>query len=137
MIVLDADRFGLSQLHQLRGRVGRGTAAGVCLLVSESAPGSPAMVRLSAVAATNDGFELAREDLRLRREGDVLGRFQAGRSSSLRLLSLLEHEEVILTARADAAALVADDPDLQRWPGLRAMVGSVLDEESQEFLEKG
>ena len=136
MIVLDADRFGLSQLHQLRGRVGRGSAPGVCLLVSESPPGSPAMVRLSAVAATNDGFELAREDLKLRREGDVLGRLQAGRSSSLRLLSLLEHEEVILTARADAAALVADDPELQRWPGLRAMVSSVLDEESQEFLEK-
>jgi ATP-dependent DNA helicase RecG len=137
MIILDADRFGLSQLHQLRGRVGRGSAPGVCLLVSESPPGSPAMVRLTAVAATNDGFELAREDLKLRREGDVLGRLQAGRSSSLRLLSLLEHEDVILTAREDAAAMVADDPELDRWPGLRAMVSSVLDEESQEFLEKG
>jgi ATP-dependent DNA helicase RecG len=137
MIVLDADRFGLSQLHQLRGRVGRGSAPGVCLLVSESPPGSPAMVRLTAVAATNDGFELAREDLKLRREGDVLGRLQAGRSSSLRLLSLLEHEEVILAARQEAAALIADDTELTRWPGLRAMVSSVLDEESQEFLEKG
>ncbi len=137
MIILDADRFGLSQLHQLRGRVGRGSAPGICLLVSESPLQSPAMVRLAAVAATNDGFELAREDLRLRREGDVLGRLQAGRSSSLRLLSLLEHEEVILTARSDAAELVAEDPALGRWPGLREMVGSVLDEESQEFLEKG
>jgi ATP-dependent DNA helicase RecG len=137
MIVLDADRFGLSQLHQLRGRVGRGSAAGICLLVTEARPNTPGMTRLNAVASTNDGFELAREDLKLRREGDVLGRLQAGRSTSLRLLKLFEHEQDIVKAREDAIALVDEDPDLNRWPGLREMVSSVLDEESQEFLEKG
>ncbi len=137
MIVLDADRFGLSQLHQLRGRVGRGAAPGVCLLVTESHPQSPAMVRLAAVAATTDGFELARQDLLLRREGDVLGRLQAGRSSSLRLLSLLHHEADISRAREDAVELVDTDPALARWPGLREMVSALLDAQSQEYLEKG
>ena len=137
MIVMDADRFGLSQLHQLRGRVGRGSAPGICLLITEAYPNSPGMVRLAAVADTNDGFELARKDLELRREGDILGRMQAGKSSSLRLLSLFKHEQDIVNARADAVALVDDDPELARWPGLREMVGAVFTEESQEFLEKG
>ena len=86
---MDADRFGVSQLHQLRGRVGRGGQPGLCLLVTEAPPGSPARERLDAVAATLDGFELARLDLEQRREGDVLGAAQAGRQSSLKLLTLL------------------------------------------------
>ncbi len=137
MIILDAERFGLSQLHQLRGRVGRGTGAGVCLLVTESPAHSPGRARLAAVAATNDGFALAEADLGLRREGDVLGTSQAGRSSGLRQLSLLRDREVIEQARADAAALVDADPLLQGNPGLAAMVAAVIDSQGQEFLEKG
>ena len=102
MVILDADRFGLSQLHQLRGRVGRGTAPGVCLLVTDVPAGTTARERLDAVAGTTDGFELARLDLELRREGDVLGAPQSGRRSGLRLLSLLRHEEVISKAQAYA-----------------------------------
>ena len=90
MIVLDADRFGVSQLHQLRGRVGRGAAPGLCLLVTEAVEGSPARERLDAVASTVDGFKLAELDLEQRREGDVLGATQSGRRSHLRLLSLLQ-----------------------------------------------
>ena len=93
MVILDADRFGLSQLHQLRGRVGRGSAPGVCLLVTDVPAGTTARERLDAVASTTDGFELARMDLELRREGDVLGALQSGRRSGLRLLSLLRHED--------------------------------------------
>lgn len=137
MIIMDAERFGMSQLHQLRGRVGRGAGAGVCLLVTESPAGSNGMVRLNAVAATNDGFELAEADLTIRREGDVLGTSQAGRSSGLRQLSLLRDREVIEQARADATQFVGDDPLMTSYPGLAAMVASVIDEESQVFLEKG
>ena len=99
MVIMDADRFGLSQLHQLRGRVGRGSAPGVCLLVTDMPAGTTARERLDAVASTTDGFELARMDLELRREGDVLGSLQSGRRSGLRLLSLLRHEEIIAKAR--------------------------------------
>ncbi len=137
MIILDAERFGMSQLHQLRGRVGRGTGAGVCLLVTESPDGSPGRVRLAAVAATNDGFELAEADLGLRREGNVLGTSQAGKSSGLKQLSLLRDRKVIENARADAIELVSSDPTMADHPGLAAMVASVIDEEGQEFLDKG
>ncbi len=99
MVIMDAERFGVSQLHQLRGRVGRGTAAGLCLLVTEAPPASPARERLDAVAATLDGFQLSRLDLEQRREGDVLGAAQAGRRSSLRLLRLLPDEDLIGQAR--------------------------------------
>ena len=92
MVVLDADRFGMSQLHQLRGRIGRGSAPGVCLLVTDCPVGTPARERLDAVAATTDGFELAQLDLEQRREGDVLGAAQSGRRSQLKLLSLLRDE---------------------------------------------
>ena len=137
MVILDADRFGLSQLHQLRGRVGRGSAPGVCLLVSDMPPGTPARVRLDAVAATTDGFELARLDLELRREGDVLGALQAGRRSGLRLLSLLRHEEVIARSRGYAAELVADDPGLAHHAGLRGLVAEIVgDEERAAYLDK-
>ena len=119
MVVLDADRFGVSQLHQLRGRVGRGAAAGLCLLVTDAEPGSPARERLEAVAATVDGFELSRLDLETRREGDVLGATQSGRRSSLRLLRVLRDEDLIVDARDEAAGVVAADPDLSGHPLLR------------------
>jgi ATP-dependent DNA helicase RecG len=136
MVVMDADRFGVSQLHQLRGRVGRGSAPGLCLLVTDSEAGTPARDRLDAVAATQDGFELSRLDLETRREGDVLGASQSGRRSSLRLLSVLRDEAVIAEAREDAAALVAADPDLGKHPALHAAVETVLADQRAEYLEK-
>jgi len=137
MVIMDAERFGMSQLHQLRGRVGRGAAPGICLLVSEAPVGTPGRVRLDAVAATTDGFELAEADLELRREGNVLGTAQAGRSTALRQLSLLRDREIIEQARGDAAGLVGDDADLGRWTGLADMVSAVIDEEEQDYLDKG
>jgi ATP-dependent DNA helicase RecG len=137
MVILDADRFGVSQLHQLRGRVGRGGLHGLCLLVSSAPAGSPARVRLDAVGSTTDGFELSRVDLGLRREGDVLGASQSGRRSSLRLLNVLEHEDVIVAAREVATRLVVDDPTLARVPALAAQVDRVVDSEQAEFLERG
>jgi len=137
MVILDADRFGLSQLHQLRGRVGRGSAPGVCLLVTQAPQDSPARVRLDAVQSTTDGFELADRDLELRREGNVLGTSQAGRASSLKLLSLSTDREIVENARDDAQRLVAGDPGFDRFPGLLAMAASVIDEQGQEFLSKG
>jgi ATP-dependent DNA helicase RecG len=137
MIVLDADRFGVSQLHQLRGRVGRGSAAGLCLLVTEAPPASPARERLDAVASTTDGFRLAELDLEQRREGDVLGATQSGRRSHLRLLSLLRDRELIGDARTEAIALVEPDPELTRHVELRDWVAELVDEERAEYLEKG
>ncbi len=136
MVVMDADRFGISQLHQLRGRVGRGAHAGLCLLVTEALPETPSGARLSAVAGSNDGFELARVDLEQRREGDVLGTRQSGVRSSLRLLQVLRDEDLILEARAEAASLVDADPDLADHPALREAVGALLDAERAAFLEK-
>ena len=137
MVIMDADRFGVSQLHQLRGRVGRGSAAGLCLLVTEMPEASPARQRLGAVAATLDGFELSRIDLEQRREGDVLGQAQSGARSSLRVLAVIEDEEVIAEARDEAAAVVAADPELQHLPGLRTALDALLDEEREQYLEKG
>ncbi|MBN1171882.1 MAG: ATP-dependent DNA helicase RecG [Micromonosporaceae bacterium] len=137
MMVMDADRFGVSQLHQLRGRVGRGAAPGLCLLVTEAPPGSPASQRLDAVASTNDGFRLAELDLEQRREGDVLGATQSGRHSHLRLLSLLRDEQLINDARADATALLTEDPDLSGYPELADAIAQLVDEERAEYLEKG
>jgi len=136
MVVMDAERFGVSQLHQLRGRVGRGTQAGLCLLVTEMADGSSSRERLDAVAATLDGFRLSRLDLEQRREGDVLGAAQAGRKSSLRLLTLLRDEALIGEARDEASALVDSDPDLDRHPGLAAAISELLGPDQAEFLEK-
>ncbi len=135
MVIMDAERFGVSQLHQLRGRVGRGTVAGLCLLVTEAPPGSAARERLDAVAATLDGFELSRLDLEQRREGDVLGAAQAGRQSSLRLLRLLTDEDLIRQARHDATAVVAADPDLAGHPALRAAIEDLLGVQA-EYLDK-
>jgi len=136
MVIMDADRFGVSQLHQLRGRVGRGAHAGLCLLVSEMPEMTPARERLDAVAATLDGFELSRLDLEQRREGDVLGASQSGHRSSLRMLAVLRDEDVIATAREEATALVAADPELAVHPLLARAVGAMLDEERADYLEK-
>ncbi len=135
MVVMDAERFGVSQLHQLRGRVGRGTAAGLCLLVTEAPPASPARERLDAVAATLDGFKLSRLDLEQRREGDVLGAAQAGRQSSLKLLQLLKDEDLIRQAREDATAVVSADPQLAAHPALRAAIDELLGRQA-EYLDK-
>ena len=136
MVVMDADRFGVSQLHQLRGRVGRGTVPGLCLLVTDSPTDSPARERLAGVAATADGFELSRLDLEHRREGDVLGATQSGKRSSLRLLSVLRDEDVIVSARAAAEAVVASDPALERHPALSGRVTALVETEQAGFLEK-
>ncbi len=135
MVIMDAERFGVSQLHQLRGRVGRGTAAGLCLLVSEAPPASPARDRLDAVAATLDGFKLSRLDLEQRREGDVLGAAQAGRQSSLKLLRLLPDEDLIRQAREDATAVVSADPQLTGHPALREAIDELLGVQA-EYLDK-
>ena len=137
MVVLDAERFGISQLHQLRGRVGRGAHAATCLLVTEAPDGSPSRERVAAVAETLDGFELAGLDLRQRREGDVLGATQSGRRSRLRLLELLSDGDLIVAAREEATALVEADPDLTGQPALRDAIAAMLDEERAEYLEKG
>ncbi|MGI8433481.1 MAG: ATP-dependent DNA helicase RecG [Nocardioidaceae bacterium] len=136
MVVMDADRFGVSQLHQLRGRVGRGSVEGLCLLVTDAPDGAPSRDRLEGVAATSDGFALARLDLESRREGDVLGASQSGRRSGLRLLSVLRDEDVIEAAREMAAALVGDDPDLQRQPALAAAVARLHDNEQADYLDR-
>ena len=135
MVIMDAERFGVSQLHQLRGRVGRGSAAGLCLLVSEAPPASPARDRLDAVAATLDGFKLSRLDLEQRREGDVLGAAQAGRQSSLKLLRLLKDENLIGQAREDASAVVSADPQLTAHPALRAAIDELFGVQA-EYLDK-
>jgi ATP-dependent DNA helicase RecG len=137
MVIMDADRFGVSQLHQLRGRVGRGSAPGLCLLVSEMPEASAARARLNAVAATLDGFELSRIDLEQRREGDVLGQAQSGVRSSLRMLTVIDDEEIIAEARGEAAAVVAQDPELEHLPGLRTALDALLDEEREQYLDKG
>jgi ATP-dependent DNA helicase RecG len=136
MVIMDADRFGVSQLHQLRGRVGRGAAPGLCLLVTDAASDTATRQRLEAVAATTDGFELARLDLELRREGDILGAAQSGRRSGLRLLSLLRDERLIADARGEAAALITEDATLSRYPELAALVAELVTEDRAEYLEK-
>ena len=136
MVVMDAERFGVSQLHQLRGRVGRGQEPGLCLLVTEMPEDSKSRERLEAVAATVDGFALSRLDLEQRREGDILGAAQAGRKSSLRLLTLLRDEALIGEAREAATALVDADPELDRHPGLADAISDLLGPDQAEYLEK-
>ena len=137
MVIMDADRFGVSQLHQLRGRIGRGGHAGLCLLVSAAQPGSPSLERLTAVGATRDGFELARVDLAQRREGNVLGTEQSGRRSSLRLLSVLTDEEVIARAREAATSYLQRDPRLAAVPDLDAAIAALEESEHADYLEMG
>ena len=136
MVLLDAERFGVSQLHQLRGRVGRGGLPGLCLLVRHAEQGSPAMERLTAVAATTDGFELSRIDLEQRREGDVLGASQSGLRSSLDSLRVLRDEDTIVAARAEAEEMVAADPGLERWPLLAAEVDEWERDRKSDFMER-
>ena len=137
MVVVDAERFGVSQLHQLRGRIGRGSAPGLCLLVTNAVPGSLARQRVDAVAATLDGFELAQVDLELRQEGDVLGADQSGGRSSLKLLRVARDGEVIADAREVAESILADDPGLAGHPALAGAVRRRLDDEVSGYLSKG
>ena len=136
MVILDADRFGLSQLHQLRGRIGRGTAPGVCLAVTSAEKGSLALRRLEAFASTTDGFALAELDLQLRSEGDVLGAAQAGRGSHLRFLSVAKDRKIIETARAAAREAVAADPELVDRRALAEAVAAI-DAGRADYLERG
>ena len=136
MVLLDADRFGVSQLHQLRGRVGRGGLPGLCLLVSHAELGSPARDRLDAVASTTDGFELSRVDLEQRREGDVLGANQSGFRSSLISLRVLRDEKLIVRAREAAEALLSEDPELAQSSELAAVVEDVERSAASDYMDK-
>ena len=136
MVIMDADRFGVSQLHQLRGRVGRGDIPGLCLLVTNTGSDSPAMARLEAVASTTDGFELSRLDLEQRREGDVLGIAQSGATSHLRLLRVIRDEEVISRARTVAEQILDSDPELLSNTALLDEVDKLRQEERATYLEK-
>ena len=124
MVIMDADRFGISQLHQLRGRVGRGALPGLCLLVTHAGPYSPARERLAAVAASTDGFELAAIDLEQRREGDVLGKEQSGARSSLKLVSIVRDGDLLDAARSEAVSIVEQDPTLASHPALARAVAA-------------
>lgn len=124
MVVFDADRFGLSQLHQLRGRVGRGGTSSWAFLVSQAEPGSLGEQRLAVIRDTTDGSAIAEEDLRLRGAGDVLGDAQSGGKSSLKLLRVVKDAELIVDARERAEALLAEDPELM---GEVELSGAVLD----------
>jgi ATP-dependent DNA helicase RecG len=137
MVIMDSDRFGVSQLHQLRGRIGRGSAPGLCLLVTQAIAESPARLRLDAVAASTDGFELSRIDLEQRREGDVLGARQSGAHSHLRLLRVLRDEDLIDLARGDAIELLQIDPTLKNYPQLALELAKVDDDATSEFIDKG
>ena len=137
MVIMDAERFGVSQLHQLRGRVGRGTSPGLCILITTAVVETPARIRLEAVAGSTDGFELSRIDLEQRREGDVLGAAQSGSRSHLRLLRVLRDEDLILSARADAQEILAEDPDLSKHKQLAREFAKVEDDEASDFIDKG
>jgi len=136
MVILDADRFGVSQLHQLRGRVGRGKAPGICIFVTFAEEETPARKRVDAVAATLDGFQLAEIDLELRREGDVLGAVQSGARSSLRLLRVVADADVIGDARVAAGTVLDSDPILAGHPALRSAISRRLDDSTREYLAK-
>ena len=136
MAILDADRFGVSQLHQLRGRIGRGAHPGLCLMLSQLPFGHPALQRLEEVAKTTDGFALADLDLAQRREGDVLGAAQSGRKSQLKLLSLQQDEPLIRAARAEAQQVIEADPELAEHHGLREFLSDTFDSDRTEFLHK-
>jgi len=137
MVILDAERFGLSQLHQLRGRIGRASKPGVCLAITRAHPASLARERLEAFAATRDGFVLAEKDLELRREGDVLGATQSGTTSSLRFLRVTKDADVIAAARAGARAVVGNDPNLDGYPELAAAAAALDETESADYLDRG
>jgi ATP-dependent DNA helicase RecG len=133
MFVMDADRFGISQLHQLRGRIGRGEHPSLCLLATKLPEGSKAGERLKAVASTLDGFKLADLDLAERQEGDVLGLSQSGRPITLRFLSLAEHLHVILAAREVCESLYERDPE---HPGMAILAAQFVETDRVEYLDK-
>lgn len=135
MVIMDADRFGVSQLHQLRGRVGRGTSPGLCLLVTQTNAEAPARERLEAVAGTLDGFELSRIDLEQRREGDVLGANQSGARSHLRLLRVLRDESMIEEARTEAALIL--ESGIENYPQLSSELAAIAEDEAAEYIDKG
>ena len=137
MIIMDADRFGISGLHQLRGRVGRGGYAGTCLLVTRQEEGGVSRKRLDAVASTTDGFELSRIDLAQRREGDILGAAQSGSKSTLRFLRALADADIIERAREDARSVVEKDPTLAKHPSLARTIDRALDADREAFLGRG
>ncbi|WP_026460897.1 ATP-dependent DNA helicase RecG [Schaalia suimastitidis] len=122
MVIVDAQQFGLSQLHQLRGRVGRSHKAGICMAIHRDHLGATALARLDAFASTTNGFELAEADLKLRREGDVLGADQSGRTSTLKYLSVLRDGDIIRQARDEAQRLLQADPMLDAHPLLRSVL---------------
>jgi ATP-dependent DNA helicase RecG len=136
MVIMDADRFGVSQLHQLRGRVGRGVHGGTCIMHTQLPIGHPSVERLQAVAKTSDGFELAELDLQTRREGDVLGAAQSGRQSGLKLLSLLADRDTIELARSEAQQVIDSDPTLENHPSLQEFLWDAFDSERTEYLHK-
>jgi ATP-dependent DNA helicase RecG len=137
MVIMDADRFGVSQLHQLRGRIGRGSSPGLCLLVTNSLPETPARIRLEAVASTLDGFELSKIDLEQRREGDVLGASQSGTRSHLRLLRVLRDEELIDSARQSAEKIIEADPSLAGFKILNDEIKFLETDSATDFIDKG
>lgn len=137
MIIMDADRFGISGLHQLRGRIGRGSLPGTCLLVTKQDAEGVSRERLKAVAATTDGFELSKLDLEQRREGDILGAAQSGKKSTLKLLRALTDAKLIERARIDALEIVGADPTLAKHPDLARAIERELDAESEAFLNRG
>ena len=137
MIIMDADRFGISGLHQLRGRVSRGGYAGTCLLVTRQEEGGVSRERLDAVASTTDGFELSRIDLAQRREGDILGAAQSGSKSTLRFLRALADADIIERAREDARSVVEKDPTLAKHPSLARTIDRALDADREAFLGRG
>jgi ATP-dependent DNA helicase RecG len=134
---MDADRFGVSQLHQLRGRIGRGSSPGLCLLVTNAMPETPARERLDAVAGTLDGFELSKIDLEQRREGDVLGASQSGTRSHLRLLRVLRDEELIESARESAERLIEQDAQLKSFALLNDELKFLETDSATDFIDKG
>lgn len=135
MVIFDAERFGVAQLHQLRGRIGRGGHEGLCFLLTQQEEATPGFERIAHVAATQDGFALSEYDVATRREGDVLGRQQSGGRSTLRLLSVLTHEKLIAEAREDARALVAGDPRLARHPALKGLTLAILDTGADTYID--
>lgn len=137
MIIMDADRFGISGLHQLRGRIGRGNLPGTCLLVTTQDSDGVSRERLNAVASTTDGFELSRVDLEQRREGDILGAAQSGKKSTLKLLRALTDAKLIERARIDAQSVIEKDPTLAKHPDLARAIERELDAESEAFLNRG
>ena len=136
MVIMDADRFGISQLHQLRGRVGRGSAPGLCLLVTDAPPFSKSRERLAAVASTTDGFELAALDLEQRGEGDVLGRDQSGLRSGLKLVSILKDEEILVQAQQVAKQIIQNDPELESHPALKLTLENLEATAQADYVKK-